>query len=76
MSALEKTVITEKLIIHQVVINNVQDGKQKKVEIILYSQAVQPNLSNPMLNESHEFCWIKEVVGLSSHLCNPTFHNI
>ena len=53
MLALEKTVITEKLIFHQVVINNVQDGKQKKVEIILYSQAVQPNLSNLMLNGSH-----------------------
>ena len=30
----------------------------------------QSNLSNPMLNGNHKFCyWIKEVVGLSSHLC-------
>ena len=49
----------------------------KKVnKIILYSQAVQSNLSNLMLNGSHEFCWITEVVGLSSHLCNLTLYNI
>ena len=29
-------------------------------------------LSNPKLNGCQpKFCWIKEVVGLSSHLCNP-----
>ena len=32
---------------------------------------VQSNFSNPMFNGSHKFCWIKEVVGLSSHFCNP-----
>ena len=37
---------------------------------------IQPNLSNPTLNGSHKVCWIKEVVGLSSHLCNSTLHNI
>jgi len=23
-----------------------------------------------------KFCWIKEIVGLSIHLCNPTLYNI
>ena len=35
---------------------------------------MQSNFSNPALNGSRKVCWIK--VGLSSHLFNPTLHNI